>query len=355
MTKRSRFVFGIDLGDRVSHVCEVDRRTGEVGMDVKVPTTREDFEVFFGAIPKSRVVIESSGSSPWVSRVGRAKGHEVIVANSRKLRAIWDTPRKSDRRDAQMLAQLGASDSPFLVEVHHRSEVAQRRLAVVRARDLVVEARTKLVNGARGLAKTDGQRLPTCSADSFHRKAGDAVPEELEAALRPLIDSVKALSEQIRVYDKEIERLGRKEYEVTRRLQEVPGVGPLTALAFVLVIDDPARFARSRDVGAFVGITPRQDQSGDTDKQLPITKCGDALLRRLLVQCAHHILGPHGKDSRLRTWGLALAARGGKNAKKRAIVAVARKLAVLLHAMWVSGEGYDPERGTKETKGAKAA
>jgi len=352
MTKRSRFVYGVDLGDRVSHVCELDVRTGVLGGDEKVPTTRADFDAFFGSIPKSRVVIESSGSSPWVSRLGRAHGHEVIVANSRKLRAIWDTPQKSDRRDAQMLAQLGASGLPFLAQVHHRGEVAQQRLAVIRARDLLVETRTKLINGVRGIVKTDGHRLVGCSSESFHRKAGEQVPPSLRPALDPVVATIQGISEQIRVHDREIERLGSQEYEVVRRLQEVPGVGPLTALAFVLVIDDPGRFRKSRDVGAYVGITPRRDQSGDTDKQLPITKCGDALLRRLLVQCAHHILGPHGKDSRLRTWGLALAARGGKNAKKRAIVAVARKLAVLLHAMWVSGESYDPARGAREAKAA---
>ena len=352
MTKRTRFVFGVDLGDRTSHVCQLERRTGAVEMDEKVPTTREDFEVLFKAIPKSRVVMESSGSSPWASRVARAHGHDVIVANARKLRAIWDSPRKNDRRDALVLAQLGASDSPFLCEVYHRGELAQQRLAVIRARDLVVEARTKLINGARGIVKTDGRRLPKCSADSFHAKTAEAIPEALAPALRPTLVVIEAMTAQIHVYDKEVERLGRKEYAVTQRLQQIPGVGPLTALAFVLVIDDPKRFAKSRDVGAYIGITPRQDQSGDTDKQLPITKCGDALLRRLLVQCAHHILGPHGKESRLRIWGLGLAARGGKNAKKRAIVAVARKLAVLLHAMWTSGEDYDPARGANATKAA---
>lgn len=352
MKKGTRFVYGIDLGDRSSHVCELDRRTGEVGIDAKFPTTREDLGALFSEIPRARIVMESSGSSPWVSRLARSHGHDVIVADSRKLRAIWDTPQKNDRRDALVLAQLGASDSPFLHEVHHRGEREQRHLSVIRARDLVVQARTKLVNGARGIVKSDGHRLPGCSADAFHRKAPAAIPAGLEPALGPLVAVVAAMTEQIRTYEREIERLCREEYEVARRLKTVPGVGALTALAFVLVIDDPRRFKKSRDVGAYVGVTPRRDQSGETDKQLPITKCGDSLLRRLLVQCGQHILGPLGKDSRLRTWGLALAARGGGNAKKRAVVAVARKLAVLLHAMWVSGECYDPARGASEAKAA---
>ena len=352
MKKSTRFVYGVDLGDRMSHVCELDTKTGEVGIDAKFATTKEALGALFTEIPRSLVVMECSGSSPWVSRLAAAPGHEVIVADTRKLRAMWDTPKKNDRRDALLLAQLGAERSVSLVPVRHRSETAQRHLAVVRARALLVEARTKLVNGARGIVKSTGERLPACSPESFHRRAAEAVPEALRPVLGPVVAAVAALTKSIREHDLEIERLGREVYRVTQRLQDVPGVGPLTSLAFVLVIDDPSRFKKSRDVGSYIGVVPQQDQSGDTDKQLPITKCGDGLLRRLLVQSAHHVLGPFGKESRLRTWGLALAARGGKNAKKRAVVAVARKLAVLLLAMWKSGEHYDPGRGGVKTAAA---
>jgi len=220
---------------------------------------------------------------------------------------------------------------------------------VVRARALLVEARTKLVNGARGVVKTEGERLPSCSAESFARHAAPSIPEELRAALGPLVAVLETLDKSIREHDREIERLGSEVYPAVQLLREVPGVGPLTALAFVLVVGDPKRFQKSRDVGAYIGVVPRQDQSGDTDKQLPITKNGDGLLRRLLVQSAHHVLGHFGKECQLRTWGLALAARGGRNAKKRAVVAVARKLAVLLHAMWKRGDHFDPQRGAAAT------
>ena len=353
MKKSTRFVYGIDLGDRMSHVCELDTRTGEVGLDTKLPTTKESLGALFGEIPRrSLVVMECCGSSPWISRLAVRAGHEVIVADPRKLRVIWDTTKKNDRRDALLLAQAGAERSMSLVPIRHRSEAVQRHLAVVRARALLVEARTKLVNGARGIVKTEGERLPRCSAESFERNAAQAIPEELRAALDPVVAAVAALSRAIREHDHEIERLGRDVYPVTQLLREVPGVGVLTSLAFVLVIDDPRRFKRSRDVGAYLGVVPRQDQSGESDWQLPITKCGDGLLRRLLVQSAHHVLGPFGKESQLRTWGLALAARGGRNAKKRAVVAVARKLAVLLHAMWKSGEHFEPQRGTDAAKAA---
>jgi transposase len=349
MRKSTRFVYGIDLGDRMSHVCELDTKTGAVGIDMKVPTTKEALGALFCEIPRSLVVMECCGSSPWISRLAVRAGHEVIVADARKLRVIWDTTKKNDRRDALVLAQAGAERSSNLVPVRHRSEKTQRHLGVVRTRTLLVEARTKLVNGARGIVKTEGERLPRCSAESFAKNAAGDIPEELRAALGPLVDVLSALNAAIREHDKEIERLGRDVYPVTQLLREVPGVGVLTSLAYVLVIEDPARFQRSRDVGAYVGVVPRQDQSGESDRQLPITKCGDGLLRRLLVQSAHHVLGPFGKESQLRTWGLALAARGGRNAKKRAVVAVARKLAVLLHAMWKSGEHFEPQRGSATT------
>jgi transposase len=330
-------------------VCELDTKTGAVGIDTKFPTTKEALDALFGEIPRSLLVMECCGSSPWVSRLAQSHGHEVIVADPRKLRVIWDTTKKNDRRDALVLARAGAERSSNLVPIRHRSETTQRHLAVVRARALLVEARTRIVNGARGIVKTEGERLPRCSAESFHRTAAPSIPAGLRTALDPLVTALAGLDAAIRAHDKEIERLGREVYPVTQLLREVPGVGVLTSLAFVLVIEDPARFKRSRDVGAYIGVVPRQDQSGESDRQLPITKCGDGLLRRLLVQSAHHVLGPFGKPCRLRSWGLELAERGGRNAKKRAVVAVARKLAVLLHAMWKSGEHFEPQRGSATT------
>ncbi len=342
MAKATRFVIGMDLGDRVVPVCVLDRKTGEIVGEGRVATTRARLTEFLGEIERSKVVMESGTHSPWISRLAEGLGHDVIVADARRLRAVWDSPKKSDRRDALVLAQLGAGHPGLLHPVSHRSERAQTHMVVLRARERVVDARTKLVNAARGSVKSLGYRLPACSAPSFHRKAREAVPETLVDALAPLFDAIAALTESIARYDREVERLGRDAYPVTRRLREVPGCGPVTALAYVLVVHDPERFSRNRDVGAYVGLVPRQDQSGKIDRQLRITKCGDRMLRRLLVQCAHYVLGPHGPDSDLRRWGLELAQRGGKNAKKRATVAVARKLAVLFHALWMKDRAYEP-------------
>lgn len=343
MAKGTRFVIGMDLGDRSFQVCVLDRTSGEISAEGAIGSSRDEVERFFRGLARSRVVMECGSHSPWVSRAVDALGHEVIVADARRLRAIWDSPKKNDVRDAQVLAQLGAGQASLIHAIRHRDERSQAHLCVVRARERVVECRTRLVTAARGMVKSWGHRLPSCSADSFHRRAADAVPEELRPALLPLLETIGALTATIRGYNRQIEALG-KEHPATARLQQVAGVGPVTSLAFVLVLGDAARFKRSRDVGAYLGIVPRPDKSGTIDKQLGISKCGDRMLRRLLVQCAHRILGPFGTDSDLRRWGLALAERGGKNAKKRATVAVSRKLAVLLHALWVKDKPYVPLR-----------
>ena len=160
--------------------------------------------------------------------------------------------------------------------------------------------------------------------------------------MTPVLEIIAQLNQQIKELETQIERLSTENYPETKYLRQVPGVGPITALSYVLYIEDPARFNKSRQVGPFLGLTPRRDQSGEIDKQLSITKAGNKYLRHLLVGCAQHIMGPFGPESNLRLHGLAIAARGGKNAKKRAAVAVARKLAVLLHRLWITGKEYQP-------------
>src|SRR4029077_13469437 len=229
----------------------------------------------------------------------------------------------------------------------HRSAPMQGDLATIRARDVLVRARAQCVNAVRGLVKAMGGRLPQCSTPSFAKKSIEHLPDELRFALQPMIEGIESLSEQIRQYDRQIEELAAKQYPQTQHLQQITGVGALTALAFILVLADPSRFRNSRDVGAYLGLVPRQADSGSRVSQLGITKAGDALMRRLLVNCAPYILGPFGQDCDLRRYGERLMQRGGRNAKKRAVVAVARKLAVLLHHLWSTGEAYDALRNSK--------
>lgn len=271
-------------------------------------------------------------------------GHEVIIANARKVRLITDSSRKNDRMDAKTLARLARVDPALLSPIRHRGEQAQVDLMTIRGRAALVEARTMLVNSVRGLTKSYGDRLPSCPPNQLGEDLLGELSEPLRRALAPLMGQVQTLTEQIHVYDRQTQQMLRERYPEAELLMQIKGVGPLIALTYMLTVDDPSRFRQSRDAGCYVGLRPRQRQSGERNPEMHISKEGDPYLRKLLVQGAHYILGPFGPDTDLRRWGLKLAARGGKNAKKRARVAVARKLAVLLHHLWVSGEVYEPLR-----------
>jgi len=345
MTKDISVIVGLDVSDRFSQCCVADAVSGEILEEVKVMTREASLRKQFAAAPKMRIVLETGTHSSWIARLLRELGHEVLVADARRLRFIYMADRKDDEIDARMLAKVGRIDPALLHPVRTRSRETDRALAVLRSRDVLVQARTKLVNSVRGQVKRMGHHLPRLSTNAFACKAREHLPDELRAIFEPLLDAVADLSAKIRAYDAQIEGLCRG-YPETERLRQVKGVGAVTALAFVLVIEDPHRFAKSRQVGPYVGLTSRRDASGQSDRQLGITHAGDKLLRRLLVSSAHYILGPFGPDTDLRRWGLARCAHGGDHGKKRVIVAVARRLAVLLHRLWVGGESYRPLRTT---------
>lgn len=339
-TKR---VCGLDLGDKTSAVC-VCGRGGEIEWEGRVRTTVAGLARRFKGVEPMRIALETGTHSPWVSRQLRQWGHEVIVANASKVRLIGNSRRKNDRLDARTLADLASVRPRLLSPVEHLSAEAQAHRAVLRSREVLVRSRSSLILHARGLVKAWGGRLPACSAESFVNKARGAVPVELLPALEPILAMVGELTARIRCYDRQIEELLKTHYPQAQRLRQVRGVGPITALAFVLAVGDPQRFAKSRTVGAYFGLTPAQRDSGSLHPQLRISKQGDPYVRKLLVQCAHYMLGPYGVDSDLRRLGERLAQAGGKNGKKRAVVAVARKLAVLLHRLLVSGQAYEPLR-----------
>ncbi len=335
-------VIGIDLGDKKSLYSVLDIASGEELQSGTIQTTKAGLTLAFGTFAPSRFAIEACGHSRWVSEHLAAMGHEVLVGNTRKVRCIYDTDNKSDARDAEMLARLGRVDPKLLYPIRHRGKDAQRHLSVLKSRDSIVGVRTKLVNHVRSTVKAFGEKLPSCSTDSFHKKVDGKLPKELHAALAPIVELIGQLTAEIRAYDKKIDALC-KHYPEAELLLSIPGVGPITAMAYLLTVEFPDRFEDSRDVPVYFGLTPKRDQSGDTDKQLRITKAGNGFVRRMLVGAAQYILGGKCKqDSELRRWGLRLAERGGKNGKKRAVVAVARKLAVLLHRLWINGMLFDP-------------
>jgi transposase len=345
---------GLDLGDKYSYLCLIDQLSGEVMEEGRLRTTPEAFRRRFSSERPMRIAIEAGTHSPWASRVLEECGHEVLVANARKLRLIYSNKRKTDEIDAENLARLARVDPKLLYPLKHRGEDSQAHMALIRSRQALVGCRTQLVNHVRGAVKSFGGRLPKGPAVSFHNKAAEHIPEALWPALGPILETIASLTERIRDYERQLETLSKERYPETDLLRQVEGVGTLTALTFVLTLEDPYRFEKSRSVGAYLGLVPARDQSGDRDPQRRISKEGDEMLRRLLVSSAHYILGPFGSDSDLRRHGEKIASRGGKNAKKRAVVAVARKLAVLLHSLWISAEVYEPLRNTRRSGGQAA-
>jgi transposase len=338
---------GMDLGDKYTHLCLIDTQNGKVIEESRLRTTPEAMRCRFDSEQPLHIAIEVGTHSPWISRLLTECGHEVLIANPRKTRLIYGQRRKTDKLDAEKLARLARADPELLYPVEHRGEDSQAHLAVVHSREALIRSRTQMINHVRGTVKSFGHRLPKCSAPSFHKKVPGRLPSELAEALGPMVETIGSLTEQIKDYDRRIEELATEHYPETRLLRQVPGVGSLTALTFVLTLEDPRRFAKSRSVGAYLGLAPAIDQSGEQDPQKRMSGEGDEMLRRLLVSSAHYILGPFAVDSDLRRHGEKIAERGGKNAKKRAVVAVARKLSVLLHRLWVSAEVYEPLRNAR--------
>ena len=340
-TETADQIVGLDVGDRFTYFCVLERDSGEVLEEGRVRTTGQAMGGRFSG-PRVLIALEVGPHSPWLSRLLSELGHEVLVANAREVALIYGSRRKGDRVDAESLARLARLDRRLLRSIEHRSEQVQVDRVLLGSRDILVRFRAGLISHVRGTVKALGGRVPRCSAESFAKKAAEAIPGALQPALGPVVEQIAALTQTIRGYDRQLEQIAAERYPEHELLGQVDGVGVITSLAYMLKLEDPRRFGRSRTVGAYLGLVPKRRQSGDRDPQLRISKQGDAYVRRLLVNCAQYILGPFGKDCELRRYGERIAARGGKNAKKRAAVAVARKLAVLLHRLWRDAEVYEP-------------
>ena len=333
---KPEMTMGLDLGDRYSHYCLLNR-DGDVVEEGRIQSTEAALRRHFEGQPELRIAMETGTHSPWVSRLLTELGHQAIVANARKISAITASVSKNDRNDAELLARFAAHDPKLLSPVKHRSQQRQQDLNPIHVRATLVRARTLLLNALRGLVKSACGRLPACSPEAFPRRVPSSVPAALAASTAPLIEQIALLNGQIGGLDRQIEKLAAK-YPEIGLLRTTPGVGPVVASACVLTLDQPGAALSNRSAGAFLGLRPAQSQSGESDPQRRITRAGDNYLRSLLVQSAQYMLGRFGPDSALRRWGLKLAATGGK----QALVAVARKLAVLLHSMWRSGKSFQP-------------
>jgi transposase len=337
-----RSVIGIDLGDRYSYLHELDMQTGETLSQMRLPTSPETFGKHFASISSARITLDVGAHSPWSSRLLQDLGHQVIVANPRMLALIHSSNRKRDELDAEKLARLARLDPMLLSPIRHRSLQAHADRTRLKVREALVRSRTSLIIHTRNILKAFGIQLPKYATTCFHKRVLEHLPEQLKPAVTPLLESLKVLSRQIYEMEKDIEKLSKERYPETIRLRQVVGVGPLLSLAFVLTLDDPSQFTKSRDVGAYLGLVPKQRQSGERDPALGISKQGDKLLRTLLVQAVQYQLARHGPDCDLKRFGFKLIEKGGPKSRNRAVIAVARKLAVLLHRLWTTGEVYDP-------------
>jgi transposase len=337
---------GLDLGSKKSVYCTLDGES-QVVAEGSVPTRRGELSDFFRAQPLSRIVMEASGPCRWISALAASFGHEVIVGNPREIHLISKSYRKNDRNDAFKLADLGQVRPRLLHPVQLRCDRAHLGQVHQRARTQLVAMRTHLVNLVRGCARTSGHAMPACSTRVFRARCQELLPADLKQALAPVLDQLHSLNEAIARYDKETERLGEELFPATKALRQVAGVGPVLSLAFVCAIDDPSRFEDSRTVPDYFGLVPRSRQSGDYNPQLRISKRGDPEVRRLLVSAATYILGPFGPDTDLRRFGERIQKAHGQAGRAKARIAVARKLAVLLHRLWITGEVYKPLRNSE--------
>ncbi len=356
-TNSAHVSIGLDLGDKKSRYCVMqpqekilsERRhtkpQEKILSEGSVSMNKTDLKRCFSRFPGAAVIMEASTHSAWVSEFLESLVDEVVVANPYEVgRKYLSKTKKNDKSDARTLAHLGMASRFFLAPIKHRSRASQLDLTLIRARDALLKARTELINHVRSVVKIFGERLPSCTPGAFGKRARLELERfpEFHDALLPLVENITRITEQLKEYDKKVERLSTEKYPETKVLMQIPGVGFLTALAYVLTLEDPKRFPKSRKVGAFLGMVPRQHQSGEAAPQLRITKAGNEHLRRLMVMSAHYILGHFGTDSALRRHGERIVATGGKAAKKRAVIAVARKLSVVLHRLWTTGEQYEP-------------
>jgi transposase len=333
---------GIDLGDLESAYCATNA-DGEVVSEGCVPMTPEGIECFRSLRP-SRIVFEACGQSHWVARSLRIQGHEVFVANPRKLRMISENSRKNDRNDARLLARIGRVDPKLLSPVKERSEESVGVRTLLHSREQLVRLRTRFVSFVRTQVKLFGHRVPSCSANCFHKRAALHIPESLRPPLAPILRMLEKLDVELRDLDSQVKYHCDTTYPQTAVFRQIRGVGPLVALAYVATIEDPRRFASSRTVAPYLGLVPRMRQSGAADPKLRISKEGDRLMRSLLVAAATHIMRKSSPDSALKRMGKRIARSETPRDRGRARIAVARKLSVVLHRLWLTGEVYEPLR-----------
>ncbi len=340
-TVASKWVIGMDVSEKSIEFFFL-RPDGEGGLSKKEPNSPDTLAKLCSEMPDRQgfmVVMENGTHSPWMSEYFQCHGVECYVGNARKLAAIWTSVQKSDRNDAEMLARLARADLKLFSPIRHAGRDQRAEFAVLKSRDRLVKCRTALINCVRGTLRSFGVDTSELTVEKFTSKAVGVMPKDLHPALDGMLVQIRMLETQIKDYDRKIERIGKR-HEPVQRLRQISGVGPVIALAYVLFVGDPQNYSSAGRVGAHLGIVPKRDQSGDVDKQLGITKAGNQMLRYLLAQGANYILS-RGPDCDLRRFGERICARGGKIARRKAKIAVARKLSKIMYVLWRNGADYE--------------
>jgi transposase len=339
-----RYFTGLDVGLKASALCVVDE-TGRMVREIKLDSSPEAVAKALQGLEVETLVLETGGLSDWLASGLRKLGLRALVICARRARAAGEAMAvKTDRGDARLLAELARTG--FYREVHVKSSQAQEGRALLVARAGLVAAGRDAENRIRGLLRRFGVKLACLTGARFAARVREALrdlPETLALAVEPMLEvaaKARAGAGELKV---EIGRRARAD-ATCQRLMSVPGVGPLVSYAYRVTIDEARRFATARPVGAYLGLTPGRFQSGAVDRALPVSKAGDSLLRTLLYEGARSLLATSGKDCALRRWGLKLAKRLGA---KKARVAIARKLAVILHAIWIDGTWFEAEPGNR--------
>lgn len=330
---------GLDVSQATTSICVVDA----IGTTVWRGKTSSEPDAIARALRVHapdvvRIGLETGSLSNWLTRSLRQRGLPVVCVDARHAKAALNLQiNKTDGNDAFGLAQVVRTGWFREVAVKGMDAQTLRMLLVARAQ--LVSQRQALANTIRGLLKTFGYVVARGSYGPFAVRVRELIDGNaaLGAIVEPLLTAWQALREQIALLDRQV-LLRAKTDRVARRLMSIPTVGVIVALSYVAVIDTPHRFKRSTSVGAYLGLTPRRYQSGEIDKAGRISKCGDGLLRSYLFQAANAMLTRKVRDCRLRSWGLALAVRIGA---RRAKVAVARKLAVIMHRVWRDDRDFD--------------
>ena len=364
MDKAYYTTIGMDVSDRKTQVCVMAKTgaTPKIVMETTIPTTKDGLAKFLstqdGAAP---VAFETGMHCRWMSEVAEGMGFKVYVANPCRLRMITESKTKNDVNDARMLARIALSDPGLLHPVKLRGPEHQKMLNLHEMRNLLVKQRTGIVVQLRAIAKSMGFRIAKCQAAGFHNLDRKAWPEGFRDIAWPMLKNLEQLAVTIKTYEKQIRELAETPTfkAQVERLMEIRYVGLFVATGFIAVTGgDMDRFEKPRDIGPWLGVTPRQDQSGDIDRQCHITKAGSKMLRWKLAECAQRVLQKNSADTDLKVKGLRICARGGKIAKGKSITAVARGLAVLMVAMLKKpNEQYVPlsDAKAKELEQIRAA